>query len=87
MDVRASRELDCAPPNGSYDPRTRHVAGEYIADCSDNEHLGVLGQLFDTPIRVREGDAVGYGIMESLIAGVWPELGLTAESDHKVSYG
>jgi hypothetical protein len=24
--------------------------------------------------------------MESLIGGVWPELGLTAESDHKVSY-
>jgi hypothetical protein len=24
--------------------------------------------------------------MESLIGGVWPELGLTEESDHKVSY-
>jgi hypothetical protein len=24
--------------------------------------------------------------MESLIGGVWPELGLTAESDRKVSY-
>ena len=60
--------------------------GEYIADCWDDEHLRSLGQFRDTPIRVREGDAVGYGIMESIMGGVWPELGLTAESDHKVSY-
>lgn len=63
-----------------------HIDGEYIADCSDDEHLRTLGQFRDTPVRVRDGDAVGYGIMESLIGGVWPELGLTAESDHKVSY-
>jgi hypothetical protein len=46
----------------------------------------LLGQFRDTPIRVREGDAVGYGILENIISGVWPELGLTAESDHPVSY-
>jgi hypothetical protein len=63
-----------------------HLDGEYIADCADDEHLRTLGQFRDTPIRVTDGDAVGYGIMESLIGGVWPELGLTAESDHKVSY-
>jgi hypothetical protein len=63
-----------------------HLDGEYIADCWDDEHLRSLGQFRDTPIRVREGDAVGYGIMESIVGGVWPELGLTAESDHKVSY-
>ena len=63
-----------------------HVDGEYIADCSDDENLPKLGQFRDTPIRVREGDAVGYGILESLIGGVWPELGLTEASDHKVSY-
>ncbi len=63
-----------------------HVDGEYIADCWDGENLPLLGQFRDTPIRVRDGDAVGYGIMESLIGGVWPELGLTEESDHKVSY-
>jgi hypothetical protein len=34
----------------------------------------------------REGDATGYGIMESMISGVWPDLGLRAESDHQVSY-
>jgi hypothetical protein len=62
------------------------LAGEYISDCWDDEHLGLFGQLRDTPIRVREGDAVGYGIMESIITGVWPEYGLTAESDRKVAH-
>jgi hypothetical protein len=60
--------------------------GEYIADCSDDEHLRLLGQFRDTPVRVREDDAVGYGIVESIISGEWPELGLGAESDHAVSY-
>jgi hypothetical protein len=63
-----------------------HLDGEHIADCWDDEHLGILGQLRDTPIRVREGDAQGYGIMESLIFGEWPELGLTAESDRAVAH-
>ncbi len=61
-----------------------HLDGEHIADCWDEEHLGLLGQFRDTPIRVREGDAVGYGIMESIVTGDWPELGLTAESDRDV---
>jgi hypothetical protein len=60
--------------------------GEHIADCWDDEHLALLGQLRDTPIRVREGDATGYGIIESIIGGEWPEFGLTAESDRAVSY-
>ena len=63
-----------------------HLDGEYLGDCWSDENLALLGQFRDTPIRVRDGDAVGYGIMESLIGGVWPELGLTEESDHKVSY-
>ncbi len=63
-----------------------HLDGEYIADCWDEENLALLGQLRDTPIRVREGDATGYGIMQSIIAGEWPELGLTAESDRMVSH-
>jgi hypothetical protein len=49
--------------------------GEYIADGSDDEHLRLLGQFRDTPVRVREGDATAYGIMESIISGVWPDLG------------
>ena len=60
--------------------------GEHIPDCWDDEHLRALGQFRDTPIRVREGEAVGFGIMESIVSGVWPELGLTEESDHRVSY-
>ncbi len=63
-----------------------HLDGEHVPDCWDDEHLRTLGQLRDTPVRVREGDAVGYGIMESLIRGVWPELGLTEDSDHAVEY-
>ena len=63
-----------------------HLDGDHIADCWDDEHLGLLGQLRDTPIRVREGEAVGYGIMESIVTGEWPELGLTGESDRKVSH-
>lgn len=63
-----------------------HIDGEYIADCASNENLRALGQFRDTPVRVTDGDAVGYGIMESLVMGVWPELNLTAESDHRVSY-
>lgn len=63
-----------------------HLDGEYIEDCWTAERLRDLGQLRDTPIRVREGDAVGYGIMESLIHGEWPELGLTAESDFQASF-
>jgi hypothetical protein len=62
------------------------VDGEYIPDCWDDEHLRTLGQFRDTPIRVREGDAVGYGIMESILRGDWPELGLGPESDHDVRY-
>jgi hypothetical protein len=61
-----------------------HLDGEHIADCWDEQNLRVLGQFRDTPVRVREGDAVGYGIMESIVTGDWPELGLTAESDRDV---
>ena len=63
-----------------------HVDGEYIDDCWTPENLSRLGQLRDTPIRVRDGDAVGYGIMESILGGEWPELGLNADSDYTVSY-
>ena len=63
-----------------------HVDGEHIADCWDDEHLRSLGQFRDTPIRVREGDAVGYGIMESMVMGEWPELGLGKDSDHRPAY-
>jgi hypothetical protein len=63
-----------------------HVDGDYIADCWDDEHLRALGQFRDTPIRMREGDAVGYGIMESIVMGDWPEFGLGKDSDRRVAY-
>jgi hypothetical protein len=63
-----------------------HVDGEHIADCWDDEHLRTLGQFRDTPIRVRDGDAAGYGIMESIVTGVWAHLGLCADTDHRVAY-
>jgi len=71
--------------HGSWQGRLQ-LDGEYIADCWEDEQQDLLGQFRDTPIRVREGDATGYGIMESIISGEWPELGLTAESDRVVSY-
>jgi hypothetical protein len=63
------------------------VSGEYIPDCWDDEHLASLGQFRDAPVRVRDGDAVGYGILESIIRGVWPELGLTEDSDRPEVFG
>ena len=63
-----------------------HLEVEHIADCWDDEHLSLLGQFRDTPVAVREGDGAGFGIMESFISGEWPELGLGAGSDRKVSY-
>jgi len=63
-----------------------HVDGEHISDCWNDEHLRTLGQFRDTPIRVREGEAAGYGIMESIVTGDWPELGLSVDSDHRVAY-
>ncbi len=56
--------------------------GEYIADIAEAVHLPLIGQFRGTPVRVLEGEATGYGILE--ISGVWPDLGLTAESDHRV---
>jgi hypothetical protein len=60
--------------------------GEHIGDCWVEDHLGLLGQPRDTTIGVREGDAVGYGIMESIVTGEWPELGLGAGSERRVSH-
>ncbi|MGE4322986.1 MAG: hypothetical protein AB7E60_08140 [Sphingobium sp.] len=55
-----------------------HVDGEYIPDII--QELPRIGQLRDVPIMVRDGDAVGYGIQESIYQGVFPELDLTEES-------
>lgn len=56
------------------------VEGEKFDDTLDVPTLRRIRQLRDCPIRVREGDSTGYGIMESIIHGAHPELGLTAEN-------
>ncbi len=59
-----------------------HEDGEYIPDCI--AALPQLGQQRDCPVRVREGDAAGYGIAPTFITGNWPELGLGPESDFSI---
>jgi hypothetical protein len=56
------------------------VEGEFFADTLDITTLKRIRQLRDCPIRVTEGDATGYGIMETIIHGAYPELGLTKEN-------
>ena len=58
----------------------QHLDGERIADTTDGATLRRIHQLRDSIIRVREGDATGYGIFESIATGAWPDFGLTAES-------
>ena len=54
--------------------------GEKIEDTADRKTLERIHQLRDCPIRIREGDAVGYGIFESVLVGNWPEFGLSGEN-------
>ena len=56
-----------------------HEEGEFIADIK--ARLQEIGQFRDKPIMVRDGDAVGYGLQESVYSGLFPEMGLGAESD------
>jgi len=51
-----------------------HEDGEYIPNVLDV--IGELGQFRDCPVSVREGDAVGFGIQESIYLGEMPEHGL-----------
>lgn len=56
------------------------IEGEKFENTLDRETLKRIRQLRDCPIKVTEGDAVGYGIMETIIHGADPELGLTKEN-------
>lgn len=56
------------------------VEGEKFDDTLDRKTLERIRQLRDCPIKVTEGDWTGYGIMETIIHGAHPELGLTAEN-------
>jgi hypothetical protein len=48
------------------------IDGERFADASSRETVEEIHQLRDCVIRVREGDAVGYGIFESMVIGEHP---------------
>jgi hypothetical protein len=56
------------------------VEGEKFENTLDIATLRRIRQLRDCPIRVKEGDATGYGIMETIIHGADAELGLTIEN-------
>jgi hypothetical protein len=56
------------------------VEGEKFDDTLDRTTLERIRQLRDCPIKVTEGDWIGYGIMETIIHGAHPDLGLTAEN-------
>jgi hypothetical protein len=57
-----------------------HLDGERYADVSDAATAREVHQLRDCVIRCREGDAVGYGIFESMVIGEHPRYGLTKEN-------
>ena len=46
----------------------------------DDATLRRIHQLRDSIFRVREGDASGYGVFESVATGAWPDFGLSAEA-------
>lgn len=57
-----------------------HLDGERYKDTSSLETLQEVHQLRDCVIRVREGDAAGYGVFESIIVGAHQRYGLTRET-------
>jgi hypothetical protein len=57
-----------------------YLEGERYADTSTREAVEEIHQLRDCAIRIREGDAVGYGTFESMVIGEHPRYGLTRES-------
>jgi hypothetical protein len=56
------------------------VEGERVANTTDDATLRRIHQLRDTIMHVREGEASGFGIFESVATGAWPDLGLSAEA-------
>jgi hypothetical protein len=56
------------------------VEGERIEDVTEPQTLRRIHQLRDCPLRVRESDAEGYGIFESVLVGEWKAAGLTQQA-------
>ncbi|WP_439621372.1 DUF7065 domain-containing protein [Hyphomonas sp.] len=61
-----------------------HEDGEYIADC--RKIIAEIGQFRDRPVRVKEGDAEGFGIQETIFVGDWPEHGLDQSSNYETNF-
>ncbi len=59
-----------------------HVDGEHIADCTDPEVARRLHQIRDTVMRVTDpvGGGEGWCNMQTIVAGGWPDLGLSEET-------
>ena len=61
-----------------------HEDGEYLSDV--RAELAALGQLRDVPVFVQDEQASGFGIQESVYVGVYPELGLGADSNYSSDF-
>jgi hypothetical protein len=59
-----------------------NVEGERIEDCTTAENARLLHQIRDTAVRITDpvGGGVGYGNMQPIAFGSFPELGLDAET-------
>ncbi len=55
--------------------------GEYHPDCSDPEVAPLLHQLRDCVIEVEDpvGGGTGWGVLQSIVAGAHPDMGLGSE--------
>jgi hypothetical protein len=58
------------------------IDGEYIPDCHLPSVLPTLGQYRNKPVRLCDGDAHGFGIFETIVTGLWPDLDLGPESNY-----
>ena len=59
-----------------------HVDGEYLPDCSHPETARRIHQLRDCLVAVEdpEGGGRGWGNIQTIVTGAFPELGLSADS-------
>jgi hypothetical protein len=63
--------------HGSYKGEL-HVEGEHIPDVvkAFSVQSNPAWQIRDRPVRIREGDNVGYGDIEGCVIGTWPGIEL-----------
>lgn len=66
--------------HGSWKGAELELEGEYFDNTLDITTLRRIRQLRDNPVRVRDGEGEGYGVMETIIHGAHPEMGLTREN-------